>query len=100
MLQRYASFCQKMYDPPRPCKGRFDQDDAVCTNVSGLLQVGRCCGQAMMRSACRSQINGPGSKPAFLHRAYGAPIDCLVITFTSLAVWNKRDQLKAGSRRS
>ncbi|MGY2934919.1 hypothetical protein ACVWZ6_004521 [Bradyrhizobium sp. GM6.1] len=29
----------------------FNEDDAVCTNVSGLLQVGRCCGQAMMRSA-------------------------------------------------
>jgi putative transposase len=42
----------KMYDPPRPCKGPFrTKDDAVCTNVSGLLQVGCCCSQAMMRSA-------------------------------------------------
>ncbi|MGY3372038.1 transposase-like protein [Bradyrhizobium sp. GM2.4] len=36
----------------RPARARsFNEDDAVCTNVSGLLQVGRCCGQAMMRSA-------------------------------------------------
>ncbi len=36
----------------RPARARsFNKDDAVCTNVSGLLQVGRCCGQAMMRSA-------------------------------------------------
>ena len=32
MQQRYASFCQKMYDPPRPCKGPFRiKDGAVCT---------------------------------------------------------------------
>jgi putative transposase len=41
----------KMYGPPRPCKGRFADDDAVCINVSGLSRVSRCCGQAMMRSA-------------------------------------------------
>src|SRR3954462_15094298 len=91
MLRRYVSFVKKCMT--RPARARsFNEDDAVCTNVSGLLQVGRCCGQAMMRiRACRSQINGSGSKPAFLHRVYGAPIDCFVITFTNLAVWNKRD---------
>jgi hypothetical protein len=42
----------KMYDPPQPCKGPFRiNNDAVCTNVFGLLQVGCCCSQAMMRSA-------------------------------------------------
>jgi len=50
--------------------------------------------------ARRSQINGSGSKPAFLNRVYGTPIDFLVITLTNLAVWNERNQLKAGSRRS
>ncbi|MGY3408324.1 hypothetical protein ACVWZV_004437 [Bradyrhizobium sp. GM5.1] len=86
----------------RPARARsFNEDDAVCTNVSGLLASGPLLrpGHDEIR-ACRSQINGSGSKPAFLHRVYGAPIDCFVITFTNLAVWNKRDQLKAGSRRS
>lgn len=91
-----------MYDRPRPCKVRFElKDDAVCTNVSGLLQVGCCCSQAMMRSArAVSQINGSDSKPAFLNRVYGAPIDFLVVILTNLAVWNERNQLKAGSLRS
>ncbi|ANC50362.1 transposase [Aurantiacibacter atlanticus] len=41
----------KMYDPPCPCKGRLVLTVPVCTNVSGLSRVGRCCGQALMRSA-------------------------------------------------
>lgn len=41
----------KMYDPPYPCKGRLVSTVPVCTNVSGLSRVGRCCGQALMRSA-------------------------------------------------
>ncbi len=40
----------KMYDPPCRRKGRFVVTVPVCTNVSGLSRVDRCCGQAMMRS--------------------------------------------------
>jgi hypothetical protein len=40
----------KMYGPPRVCKARASTN-AVCTNVSGLLQVGCGCSQAMMKSA-------------------------------------------------
>ena len=36
----------KMYDPTCPCKGRLVLTVPVCTNVSGLSRVGRCCGQA------------------------------------------------------
>jgi len=42
---------KKMYDPPCPCKGRLVLTVRVCTNVSGLSRVDRCCGQALMRSA-------------------------------------------------
>ena len=41
----------KMYDPPCRCKGRLVVTVPVCTNVSGLSRVDRCCGQALMRSA-------------------------------------------------
>ena len=58
---------------------------AVCVNVSGLSRVGCCCSQAMMRSARAVPNKLFGQEPAFLHRAYGTPIDCLVITFPSLA---------------
>ena len=40
-----------MYGPPLPSKGRVGDADDSCANVSGLSRVGRCCGQAMMRSA-------------------------------------------------
>ena len=43
--------CQKMYGPPRPCRGRVRSDDPVCINVSGLSRASCGCSQAMMRCA-------------------------------------------------
>ena len=41
-----------MYDLPRPVQGlSYLLSKAVRLNVSGLSRVGRCCSQAMMRSA-------------------------------------------------
>ena len=54
----------------------------VCVNVSGLLQVGRCCGQAMMRSARSVPNKWDGLMIArFFGRAYAASIYCFVIRF-------------------
>ena len=78
--------CQKMYDPPRLCKAQVRSDDSVCITVSGLSRVGCCCSQAMMRSARAVLNNCFGHEPALLHRAYGAPMDRLVITLPNLAV--------------
>jgi hypothetical protein len=51
-----------MYGPPRRCKDQARSDDQVCINVSGLSRVGRCCGQAMMRSA-RPVLTGYKPEP-------------------------------------
>ena len=58
---------------------------AVRLNVSGLSRVGRCCGQAMMRSARFVLRYWFVQEHAFLPRAYDALIDCFVITPSSLA---------------
>ena len=54
MLDKAAlnELLSKMYDLPRPSKGRLSRyDDGSRLNVSGLSRVGCCCSQAMMRSA-------------------------------------------------
>ena len=70
---------KNVWSAPSVQGSRYD-DQGSCVNVSGLSRVGRCCGQAMMRSArIVPDKLGSGTRPAFLHRVYDTPIDCLVI---------------------
>ena len=41
VIDGLREFGRKMYGPPPVCKDRGSRRRAVCTNVSGLLQVGR-----------------------------------------------------------
>jgi hypothetical protein len=74
----------KMYALPRPGKVRDLLTTAVRLNVSGLLQAGRCCSQAMMRSRAWFSDEWFVQEHGVLHRAYDAPINCFVITSARL----------------
>ena len=76
-----------MYGPPRPCKGRGSADDDSLHKCIRPLASGPLLrpGHDEIR-AHRSQINGTGTRPVFLHRVYDAVVNCFVITFPNLAV--------------
>jgi hypothetical protein len=70
-----------MYGPPHPCKALERSDDDSLLKCIRPLASGLLLQPGLDEIRVHgSQINTAGTRPTFPERAYGAPIDCLVIT--------------------